>query len=264
MVLFLGRVVGQVVRWLIVFTHITNFVAQRHSVITRGHQFLEPRAYLNIEITDEQCYLLQQTAADVFLGNILEDSLVQNAKKKIPSRHIIFLSGNITSYGQVLNNSKAIQHIEDMNMLSVCLSKISESWQLAKDAAKEKKAQEAKLKEEKKANDQAEFEKKKGELQEELLQDLTIFVATAGTTLKSFTKDKLLNLLKFYFKDKMVGLSSMKCGALIDLVQKKSDEMNSVGTATDFDVDIGNALIRSAKQDDNYGASNIILPCLGN
>ncbi len=40
-----------------------------------------------------------------------------------------------------------------------------------------------------------------------------------------------------------MGLSSMKCGALIDLVQKKSDEMNSVGTATDFGVDIGNALV---------------------
>ena len=72
---------------------------------------------------------------------------------------------------------------------------------------------------------------------------MTIFVAAAGTILKSFPKDKLLNLLKFYFKDKTVGLSSMKCGALIDLVQKKSDEMNSVGTATDFDVDIGNALV---------------------
>jgi hypothetical protein len=187
--------------------------------------------------------LLQPTAADVFVGNILEDGLVQNAKKKIPSRHINFLSGNIAGYSQVLNNSEAIQHIEDLNMLSVCLSKISKSRELAKDAAKEKKAQEAKLKEEKKANDQAEFEKKKGELQEELLQDLTIFVVAAGTILKSFTKDKLLNLLKFYFKDKMVGLSSMKCGALIDLVQKKSDEMNSVGMATDFDVDIGNALV---------------------
>jgi hypothetical protein len=42
-------------------------------------------------------------------------------------------------------------------MLSACLSKISESRKLATDAAKEKKAQEAKLKEEKKANDQAEF-----------------------------------------------------------------------------------------------------------
>jgi hypothetical protein len=38
-------------------------------------------------------------------------------------------------------------------------------------------------------------------------------------------------------------VSSMKRGPLIDLLQKKSDEMNSVGTATDFDVDIGNALV---------------------
>ncbi len=72
---------------------------------------------------------------------------------------------------------------------------------------------------------------------------MTIFVAAAGTIPKSFAKDKLLNLLKFYFEDKTLGLSSMKCGALIDLVQKKRDNMNSVGTATDFDVDIGNALV---------------------
>ena len=38
------------------FTHITNFVAQRHSLITRGCQFLEPRAYSNVEITEEHHY----------------------------------------------------------------------------------------------------------------------------------------------------------------------------------------------------------------
>jgi hypothetical protein len=157
-------------------------------VITTGHKFLEPRAYLNVEITDKQCYFLQPTAADVFVGNILENSLVQNAKKKIPSRHINFLLGNIASYSRVLNNSEVIQHIEDVNILSVCLSEISESRELAKDATKEKEAQEAKLQKEKKANDQAEFEKKKGELQEELLHDLTIFVAAAGTILKSLSQ----------------------------------------------------------------------------
>jgi hypothetical protein len=67
------------------YTHITNFVAQRQSLITRGYQFLEPWGYLNIEITDKQCYLLQPTAADVFVGNILEDRLGQDAIKKIPS-----------------------------------------------------------------------------------------------------------------------------------------------------------------------------------
>ncbi len=120
-------------------------------MITRGRRFLELRAYLNIEITDEQCYLLQSTAADVVVVNILEDSLGQNAKKKISSWGITFLSGNIASYSLVLNNSEVLQHIEVVNMLSACLSKISESRELAKDAAKKKKAQEAKLKGKKKS-----------------------------------------------------------------------------------------------------------------
>jgi hypothetical protein len=135
------------------FRHITNFVSQRHSVITRGHEVLEPRAYLNVEITDEQRYLLQPTAADVLVGNLLEDSFGQNAKKKIPSWHINFVSGNVASYSRVLNNSEVLKHIEDANMLSACTSRISESRGLAKDAAKEKKSQEAKSKEEKKATD---------------------------------------------------------------------------------------------------------------
>ncbi len=131
------------------FSHITYFVSQRPSVITRGHQFLEPGAFLNVEITDEQRYLLQPTAADILVCNLLKDSLGQNAKKKIPSQCINFISGNVASYSQELNNSEALKHIEDANMLSACTCMISESRKLAKDAAKEKKSQEAKSKEEK-------------------------------------------------------------------------------------------------------------------
>ncbi len=75
------------------------------------------------------------------------------------------------------------------------------------------------------------------------MRDLLVFVAAAGTIPKTLTKDKLLNLLKFYFKDKTVGLSSMKRDAIIDLVKRNSKEMTSVGTAMDFDVDIGDALV---------------------
>jgi hypothetical protein len=56
----------------------------------------------------------------------------------------------------------------------------------------------------------------KGELNEEVVRDLLVFVVAAGTIPKTLTKDKLLNLLKFYFKDKTVGLSSMKRDAIID------------------------------------------------
>ncbi len=52
----------------------------------------------------------------------------------------------------MLNNSEALKHFEDANMFPACISTISESRELAKDAAKEKKSQEAKSKE-KKAND---------------------------------------------------------------------------------------------------------------
>jgi hypothetical protein len=187
--------------------------------------------------------LLQPTAADVLAGNLLEDSLGHNAKKNIPLLRINFMSGTVASYSRVLNNSEALKHIEDANMLSACISTISESRELAKDAAKEKKSQEAKSKQEKKANDQAEFEKKKGELHEELVRDLLVFVAAGGTIPKTLTKDKLLNLLKFYFKDKTAGLSSMKWDAIIDLVKRNSKEITSVGRALDFDVDIGDALV---------------------
>jgi hypothetical protein len=64
MALFLGPVVGGGASRKTAnafFSHITNFVSQRHSVSTRGHQFLEPRVYLNVDITDEQHYLLQPT-----------------------------------------------------------------------------------------------------------------------------------------------------------------------------------------------------------
>jgi hypothetical protein len=68
------------------FTHITSFVAQQHANATKGRKFLEPSSFLNVEVTDDQRYLLQPTASDVLVGNILEDSIGQNAKKKIPKR----------------------------------------------------------------------------------------------------------------------------------------------------------------------------------
>jgi len=68
------------------FTNITNFVAGEHANATKGRKFLEPSSFLNVEVTDDQHYLLQPTASDILVGNILEDSIGQNAKKKIPKR----------------------------------------------------------------------------------------------------------------------------------------------------------------------------------
>jgi hypothetical protein len=109
------------------FTHITNFVAEHHANATRGRKFLEPGSYLNVEVTDDQPYLLQPTASNVLVENILEDSIGQNAKKKIPKRRFNMIAGNISSYSRVLNNHKSLDYITEANLLSTCISKISEA-----------------------------------------------------------------------------------------------------------------------------------------
>jgi hypothetical protein len=70
--------------------------------------FLEPSSFLDVEVTDDQRYLLQPTASNVLVGNILEDLIGQNAKKKIPKRCVYMMSGNIASYSHVMNNKKTL------------------------------------------------------------------------------------------------------------------------------------------------------------
>jgi hypothetical protein len=144
------------------------------SSLTKGRKFLEPSSFLNVEVTDDQRYLLQPTASDVLVGNILEDSISigQNAKKKIPKCRINMIAGNIASYSRVLNNEKSLVYIAEANLLSTCLSTISAAKEVAKDTAKEKREQEQKSREGKKAGDQAAFEENKAELCEELENDL--------------------------------------------------------------------------------------------
>ena len=78
------------------------------------------------------------------LQRIRLESIGQNVKKKIPKR---------PSYSRVLNNQKSLDYIAETNLLSSCISKISVAKEIAKDAAKEKREQEQKSREGKKADD---------------------------------------------------------------------------------------------------------------
>jgi hypothetical protein len=152
--------------------HITNYVAQQHGARTRGQSFLVPSAYLDVEVMDDQRFLFQPTAADMLLGSILEDSIGQNAKKKIPKRRINFLSGNIASYSQSLNNPAALDQIINTNNLANCLVMISEYKEAAKDAAKEKNVNDDKAKADKKAVDIAVFNEQKAKVYDKLVEDV--------------------------------------------------------------------------------------------
>ena len=63
-----------------------------------GCKFLEPSAWLDVEMDDKQHYMLLPTAAEIFVGSILDDSVGQNARKKIAKQRIDMISGNIASY----------------------------------------------------------------------------------------------------------------------------------------------------------------------
>ena len=67
------------------------------------------------------------------------------------------IAGNISSYSRVLNNQKSLDYIAEANLLSSCISKtkILVAKEIAKDAAKEKREQEQKSREGKKADDRA-------------------------------------------------------------------------------------------------------------
>jgi hypothetical protein len=180
------------------YRHITNYVAQQHGARKRGRSFLVPSAYLDVEVTDDQRFLFQPAPADVLLGGILEDSIGQNAKKKIPERCVNFLSGNIASYSRSLNNSAALDQIIDINSLVSCLAAISEYKEVEKDAAKEKKVNDVKAETDKKAKDIAVFNEQKTKVYDKLAED----VGKGIEHIHRLPKAQLKKLLRFYFLDR--------------------------------------------------------------
>ncbi len=196
------------------YRHITNYVAQQHGARTRGQSFLVPSAFLDVEVTDDQRFLFQPTAADVLLGNILEDSIGQNAKKKIPKRHINFFFGNIASYSRSLNNPAALDQIVNTNNLASCLATISEYKEAVKDAAKEKKVNDDKAKADKKAVDIAVFKEQKAKVYDKLVED----VGKGIKHICGLPKAQLKKLLKFYFLDRTPNRSKKNCKELVEMV----------------------------------------------
>ncbi len=160
-----------------------------------------PSAYLDIEVTNDQRFLFQPTAADVLLGSILEDSIGQNAKKKIPKWRINFLSGNIASYSWSINNPAALDQIMDTSNLANCLATISEYKEAAKDAAKEKKVNDDKAKADKKATDTAVFNEQKAKVYDKLVED----VGKGIEHIRGLPKAQLKKLLRFYFLNSLAA-----------------------------------------------------------
>jgi len=68
---------------------------------------------------------LNPTPGDVLVGNILQDAIGQNAKKKIAKRRIDIITGNVYSFSQSLNSAVTLDLFVDTNKLASCLASIS-------------------------------------------------------------------------------------------------------------------------------------------
>ncbi len=182
---------------------------------------------MDVEVTDNQHFLFQPTAADVLLGSILKDLIGQNAKKKIPKWHINFLSGNIASYSQSLNNPAALDQIINTNNLANCLAMISEYKEAAKDAAQEKKVNDDKAKADKKAADITVFNELKAKVYDKLMED----VGKGIEHIRGLPKAQLEKLLRFYFLNRTPNQSKKNRKELVEMVINalKKRQMSSLG-----------------------------------
>jgi hypothetical protein len=163
----------------------------------------------------------------VLLGSILEDLIGQNAKKKIPKRCINFLSGNIASYSQSLNNPAALDQIINTNNLANCLATISEYKEAAKDAENEKKVNDDKAKADKKAANIAVFNDQKAKVYDKLVED----VGKGVEHIRGLPKAQLKKLLRFYFLDRTPNQSKKNCNELVEMVINALEkrQMSSLG-----------------------------------
>ena len=103
----------------------------------------------------------------------------------------------------------------ETNKLASCLATISESKELAKDAAREKKAADAEAKKSKKEHDKFEFENKKAEVYDELAEEVSRGLAhVCGLPNKTLQQH-----LKYYFGDTTPKHYKMNRDQLVTLAQ---------------------------------------------
>ena len=204
------------------FHHMTDFSAQS---MWNSKQRVEPSAYLDVQMTEEQKELLAPTHKNALMGFILCDVKGKGAKNKIAKRRIDMISGNVSSYSRCLNDAKRLKQLEEVNQLTVTVAGVAAEAAATKKEQQLKAAQKLKSK---KAKKQLDEEKERAKRKEALpaLQTIVDEFAQGKKDRMEFgnlTATVLVNLLKHYFTDKPKGLAKMSKQALAEEVLKRFD-----------------------------------------
>ena len=101
------------------FHHMTNFVAMHHGWHTGGS--LIPSPYLDVEVSNDQCDLLNLTPRDVQMAAIIDQCTGRKATKLIAKHRIEFIKGNVNSYARILNGPQQPEKIKTFNDLSASI-----------------------------------------------------------------------------------------------------------------------------------------------
>jgi hypothetical protein len=195
------------------FHHITPFVARNHKPGPTNRASLVPSSWLGLDVSLEQENLLNPTFKDVILGNLMHETMGEGAKKKIATRRLDMIEGNIGSYSWILNSPAQLKAIADQNELNAVIAALMTEQEEKKKERKEKKTKEAKEKEQKQDELKAQFAIKKATVMPGLLWEE---IAKGRDHVASLNNSKLKDILIYFFPTVTKGVKTMNKSKLVD------------------------------------------------
>jgi hypothetical protein len=154
----------------------------------------------------------------------MEDTKGEGARKRLPTRRLNMIDGNISSWCLVLNSPERLELIRQANELAKVLGELEE------DCLREKEEKQRKALEEEKKKQECKEEKREKELQEreEALKTLPPLVdwlkLNGPSEIPKFTVPNLCMIICFVFNDEQGKQSKLNKPELINIALERSGQ----------------------------------------
>jgi len=195
-----------------------------------GYANVKPSDYLDVEMSDVQCTLLNPTPKHVLMGFMTYDVQGKGAVQKIAKRRLDAIQGNINSHSKVLNNPQRLAAIEEHSELIASVAECSADVERNRLLKRQKKEKEEADKKKKKAEKVEEEAKKREEILPVLTANVLKYMNRAKevdqeTIMKEMNKEYkkafLVDILVYYYAMKKGDASSKSKLELITLMAEK-------------------------------------------
>ena len=156
------------------------------------------------------------------MGFILYDVKGKGAKTKMAKRRLDMITGNVSSCSRCLNDSKRLKMIEEVNQLAATVAEVTADMDAEKERKKKDAAQKVRDKKRKKQDDKAKDEAKKAAAMPsiQLLMDDFIKGVKQPAEFESLTRPVLVNILKYFYNTRPIGLTKMSKEAVVQAVKQ--------------------------------------------